>query len=171
MAKQSKKFIQKAIKKPGTLEKIAAREKGLNRDGTISVAWARKKLKDPKTTTTVKRRINFFLNVLKPAARKRRAKNPVPRGKVAAASDLYRRFRDQNPDAVDEIEIDIPDVGIVVGKCDGILYTTQRGGKTERYIHRFKGRAKPLLCSTSDGKQLFFVGGNYTFTELGIEDN
>lgn len=171
MAARKKKFIKKAIKKPGSLERLAAREKGLNRDGTISVAWARRKLKDKNTSLTVKRRIHFFLNVLRPASQKRARKNPVPRGKIGAATDLYRRFRDQNPTAVDEIDIDLPDVGIVIGKCDGVLYTTKRSGKTEKYIHEFKGRAKPTLCASHDGKQLFFVGGDYTFTELGIEDN
>lgn len=169
-----KKFIKKAIKKPGALEALAKREKGLNKDGSISVTWARKKLKDPKTSTKVKQRINFFLNVLKPAsekkAKKSRAKNPVPQGKLAKAEDLYRRFRDENPRQVDEVMIEIPKVGIIIGELDFVGYTTRRSGKMEKYIHKFKRGSKPTLCASHDGDQIFIVGGNYHFTELGIED-
>lgn len=166
-----KKFIKKAIKKPGALENLAKREGGLNKDGSISVTWARKKLKDPKTSVKVKQRINFFLNVLKPASKKKkRAKNPVPQGKIAKAEDLYRRFRDENPRYVDEVSIEIPKVGIIIGELDFVGYTTRRSGQQEKYIHKFKRGSKPTLCASHDGNQIFIVGGNYHFTELGIED-
>ena len=39
------KWIQKAIKRPGSLRAIAKREGALNPDGTIKVSWLRKKAK------------------------------------------------------------------------------------------------------------------------------
>lgn len=92
------------------------------------------------------------------------------RKKVEKAISLYRRFRDQDPEFVDEIITEIPKIGMVVGKCAGVLYDTVRGGKKEKYIHEFSGKSMPLLCASWDGKQLFFVGGDYDFTEDGIKD-
>lgn len=63
-----------------------------------------------------------------------------------------------------------PQVGLVIGELDGVLYTTTRDGEVEKYIHRFKKRARPLLVSSFDGHQLGIVGGRFQFTEAGIED-
>jgi hypothetical protein len=60
--------------------------------------------------------------------------------------------------------------GLVVGPLDFVGYTTVRDGKTEKYIHRFKKKAKPVLAVTAQGRQLKIVGGHYEFTEAGIED-
>ncbi|RLC49278.1 MAG: hypothetical protein DRH57_00215 [Candidatus Cloacimonadota bacterium] len=43
--KKDNKWIQKAIKRPGSLRAIAKREGALNPDGTIKVSWLRKKAK------------------------------------------------------------------------------------------------------------------------------
>jgi len=58
-----------AAKKPtikkseqGSLTAIAKRDGGLKSNGQISVAWARKKLKDKNTPASTKQKINFFLN-------------------------------------------------------------------------------------------------------------
>ena len=59
---------------------------------------------------------------------------------------------------------------MVIGECDGVLYTTVRDGVTERYIHEFASGDKPLLCVSPNGKQMLFVGGRYVFTERGIVD-
>lgn len=60
--------------------------------------------------------------------------------------------------------------GLIVGPIDLIGYVATRDGKTERYGHKFKKNSRPLLAVTSDGKQLHIVGGQYEFTEAGIED-
>jgi hypothetical protein len=64
----------------------------------------------------------------------------------------------------------IPPVLINMGKIDGVMYTTVRDGKTERYIHEFKSKARPTFAVSPDGKQLFMLGGAYNFTERGIVD-
>ena len=104
---------------------------------------------------------------------KARKKNPVPRSKhakVEKAISLYKRFRGTEPEYVDELEVEPVDVAMLIGKCDGILYTTERDGKTESYIHEFTGDACPMLVSSWDGKQIMLIGGNYSFTEEGIKD-
>jgi hypothetical protein len=60
--------------------------------------------------------------------------------------------------------------GLIVGELDLVGYRAKRDGKTERYGHHFKKNSRPLLAVTSDGKQLHIVGGQYEFTEAGIED-
>lgn len=62
-------------------------------------------------------------------------------------------------------------VGLIIGECDGLLYTTERDGKIEKYIHRFKKSSRPLLVSSYDGSALYIVGGRYKFTERGIVDH
>jgi hypothetical protein len=60
--------------------------------------------------------------------------------------------------------------GLVIGELDLIGYRARRDGKTERYGHRFRAKSRPLLAVSTDGKQLHIVGGQYEFTEAGIED-
>jgi len=66
------------------------------------------------------------------------------------------------------------DVVFRVGTVDGVLYTTVRDGRTEKYIHEFRKKSRPhlaVLAVSHDGKQLFILGGGYTFTERGIVDH
>lgn len=64
-----------------------------------------------------------------------------------------------------------PKTGLVIGELDGVLYTTVRDGKREKYIHRFRKNSRPLLVSAHDGKSLHILGGEYEMTERGIVDN
>ena len=152
--------------KEGTLTAIARREGGLLKSGKVSRSWARKKLSAKNTRASTKKKLNFFLNFTG------RKKNPTTQKKLRQACRLFERFRGEEPGYIDEMMIDIPDVGIVVGTLDGVLYSADRDGdgKTEQYIHEFKGRSRPMLASTWDGKYIFPVGGHYDFTEDGIKD-
>lgn len=60
--------------------------------------------------------------------------------------------------------------GLVVGKLEGVMYSTDRGDGTEKFFHRFRRKSRPLLIADSDGSQLDIVGGRYEFTDKGIED-
>lgn len=64
--------------------------------------------------------------------------------------------------------------GLVIGELDVIGYRTKRvginGGKLIRYAHDFGKGSRPLLAVSKDGKQLHIVGGQYEFTDAGIED-
>jgi hypothetical protein len=68
-----------------------------------------------------------------------------------------------------KIKIRNPKTGLVIGKLDGVLYTTVRDGKEEAYIHDFEKGSRPLLISSHDGESLHILGGDYEFTERGIE--
>lgn len=108
-------------------------------------------------------------------APRKRATNPVPRGKRAAikqAANLFENFRDHSPESLDKVEQPDLSAVMVVGECDAIEYTTVRGEKkrVERYRHKFHKHAKPLLCVTGDGKTFLSVGGDFTFTERGFVD-
>ena len=87
--------------------------------------------------------------------------------------EAARRFSDftgHAPEYLEKVKIKVPKTGLVIGDLDGILYTTVRDGEIEKYIHRFKRNSRPLLISSSDGKSLHILGGEYEFTERGIVD-
>jgi hypothetical protein len=113
-------------------------------------------------------------NQLLESATAPRRKNPVPPSKIVQArnaADLYTRFTGH--DALEEVEIEkpvLPDVMLVVGDIDGVMYTTVRDGVNEKYVHQFKKSARPLFCVSHDGKQIHLIGGEYDFTERGIVD-
>lgn len=110
----------------------------------------------------------------KKVVKKRTAKrNPVPpsrHAKVTKAIDLFREFRGMDPEYIDTVQLGVPSVGLLIGHLDFVGYTTVRDGKTEKYIHEFSKKARPLLASSHDGQQLIILGGEYDFTELGIVD-
>lgn len=105
--------------------------------------------------------------------RKSRKKNPVPASKYLKIKQAIERFKDftgMEPQHLDEYMVQHPDVALLIGTLDAVSYTTVREGRTELYQHKFKKKARPLLCSSFDGKQLVILGGEYTFTERGIVD-
>lgn len=86
------------------------------------------------------------------------------------ARELFSDFRGNDPAGLKKVRLHVPKTGLVIGELDGVLYTTVRDGKTEKYIHEFKKRSRPLLIASSDGQSLHIVGGQYEFTNAGIED-
>jgi hypothetical protein len=87
------------------------------------------------------------------------------------AVSLYTGFTGHEKIEIRKISIpDYPQNMIEIGRIDGILYTTVRDGKVERYKHTFKKLSRPLFCVSPDGKQVFMIGGSFTFGDRGIED-
>lgn len=87
------------------------------------------------------------------------------------AARLYRDFSGHEAEPFAEVDLPIaPRVGIVIGYCDGLLYSAVRDGKLERYIHEFAAKDRPLFVVSPDGRQLILYGGNYRFTGRGIVD-
>ena len=112
----------------------------------------------------------------RPPQRKRK-RNPEPAASprvardYAHAVDLYQRFSGHDGAPLATVPVpNAPKVAIVVGYCDGVLYSTVRDGKPEKYIHEFAKRDRPLLLVTPKGERVILYGGNYTFTERGIVD-
>jgi hypothetical protein len=95
---------------------------------------------------------------------------PATRGQVEKASRLFADVRGEQPGSIIRAPLRNPKTALVVGELDGVLYTTIRDGKEERYIHEFKANSRPLLAASYDGKTIHIVGGRYEFTERGIVD-
>jgi hypothetical protein len=90
---------------------------------------------------------------------------------VRHAASLVERFKGMDAEIEGTVTVPpMPRVVAVIGLCDFVGYTTERDGKTEKYIHRFKAADRPLLCVSPNGEQLLFIGGAYVFTERGIVD-
>lgn len=102
----------------------------------------------------------------------KRRRNPVgpTQREIDSAHELFRDFTGEHPERLQNVKIRTPKSGLVIGELDGVLYTTVRDGKTEKYQHDFKKGSRPLLASSHDGESLHILGGEYEFTERGIED-
>jgi hypothetical protein len=88
------------------------------------------------------------------------------------AGDLYTRFTGHKDLDITRATVPkMPHVLVEVGQVDGILYTTVRDGVKESYIHKFKAKSRPLFAVSPDGKQLFMLGGAFTFGARGIVDH
>lgn len=92
------------------------------------------------------------------------------RREIEAAANLYIQFRGEEPTYLESVPLRIAPVMLLIGECDGVLYTTRRDGHIEKYIHKFAKQSRPLLASSHDGKQLYLLGGSYNFTDAGIID-
>lgn len=90
--------------------------------------------------------------------------------KINAAIDLFKDFTGENPEYLDRVNLPVDTVAMAIGHCDGIMYETVRDGQRESYIHKFKKGSRPVLAVSSDGSQLYLLGGAYNFTDRGIED-
>lgn len=102
-----------------------------------------------------------------------RKNNPVPASSKAAikeAQELFSDFTGHDGKNIGKVKLPSHKAGVVIGDCDGILYTTVRDGETESYIHKFKKNSRPLLIASHDGKTLYLIGGSFTFTDRGIVD-
>jgi hypothetical protein len=101
----------------------------------------------------------------------KRSRVKSPSAEVRRAASLYERFSGHEAEAIGRIKVPaLPKVGVSIGEIDGVLYTTVRDGRTEKYIHKFAKNDRPLFVVSPDGRQLFMIGGRYRFTELGIVD-
>lgn len=109
-------------------------------------------------------------------------KNPLPtRAKLAKALALRAAFRDtagtrkdKKPRVKTVTVRGVDGVQIGIGKVAAIEYTlVDEKGKPIRgqsFRHEFTGRSQPMLTASHDGKQLYFVGGQYRFKTDGIND-
>ena len=62
----------------------------------------------------------------------------------------------------------IPDSVVEIGPILGIIYKIDNTG--EKLHHAFASKAQPLLLVSHDGRQVFIVGGRFTFTDRGFVD-
>lgn len=102
--------------------------------------------------------------------RKRNPATPAHSAALQQARDKFRDFTGHTPKVVSRVNKRATKVALEIGDLDFVGYTTTRDGKREKYIHKFRKASKPRLAASHDGKQLEIVGGQYEFTEAGIED-
>ena len=94
----------------------------------------------------------------------------MSRAGIQRAARLYRSFRERTPTRARKVTVRLPKAVMVMGTCDGILYTTTHGGKASRYKHVFAKGSKPLLCAGTGRNQLYLIGGRFHVTDRGIVD-
>lgn len=90
--------------------------------------------------------------------------------RVKAAMKRFQAFTGMPAESYAEVKIPLVDVAIEVGQVEAIAYNTVRDGKKERYLHKFKPSARPILAASHDGKTLLLIAGDFEFTERGITD-
>jgi len=86
---------------------------------------------------------------------------------ILQARKLFKGFNDVDAEHLDRIEIPDYKVFMEIGDCTHIAYLAKDG---KNYIHEFKQRSRPSLCTSHDGKVLLLVGGAFRFTDRGIVD-
>lgn len=91
--------------------------------------------------------------------------------RVAQAVKLYEDFSGHQADEYTPVKMPRVDVAMLIGEVEQIAYNTVRDGKKERYLHKFKASARPMLAASHDGKTLLIIEGDFEFTERGITDN
>lgn len=89
---------------------------------------------------------------------------------IKAAVALFESFRERKPRHIRTVNFDVPEAVAVIGFVEAIDYKTTHGNEPTLYRHKFAAGSRPLLCASSDGKQLLLLGGAYHFTERGIVD-
>lgn len=92
------------------------------------------------------------------------------RSKLDKAARSYEEFSGHPARGVRRIAHKPFHTGWLLGHLEGVLYSAKRDGKVEKYIHRFRKSARPLLVVSVDGKSLGIVGGRFLVTESGIND-
>lgn len=142
-------------KKPRTAAQIAATKRML-----AAAAAKRAKGGAPKRGPSAATK-----RALKSPALKRRA--AALRQRIEAARKLSRDFHEREPKSVRRVAAPSTTVGMVLGVLEGVIYRTPDG---TRYMHEFRGSARPKLAATHDGRQLIVHGGRYRMTDRGIVD-
>jgi len=89
---------------------------------------------------------------------------------LARAAELYREFREDEPHAVGELDVSLPDTVAEVGICQFIGYVTTHAGVATPYIHGFAPGSRPHLYSSGRKNELFLFGGRFKMTARGIVD-
>jgi len=139
-----------------------AAQKAATRRMLAAAAAKRAKGKAPKRGPTAKTK-----RAITALAKRRNAASAAIRQRIEAARKLSRDFHEREPKGVRRVAAPSTTVGMVLGVLEGVIYRTPDG---TRYLHEFRGSARPKLAATHDGRQLIVHGGRYRMTERGIVD-
>ncbi len=103
--------------------------------------------------------------------RKKARKKAAQKRTTGKAERLYAGFRESAPRGAERWDLPADQVGVKMGLCVGVIYTTTIHGGNEKFIHTFRRDAAPVLAVGEDGTQLYLLGGKYRVTERGIVDH
>lgn len=92
------------------------------------------------------------------------------KARIKKAQIAFEDFTGHDADNGFEVELPDHDTVYVLGELTGIIYRATRDGEQEEYLHKFKKRARPILCASHDGEQLYIIGGQYFVNDAGIND-
>lgn len=84
------------------------------------------------------------------------------------ARQLFRRFQLREPKKNELVQIgglEKPVIALGVGTAVSIGY--KAFGNGQNYYHEFEG-SRPGVFVSADGKQIYFLAGDYTFTDRGF---
>lgn len=109
---------------------------------------------------------------------KRRDEREEPRaGKLGESSEEKKALEKyeeinwgQKPDKVVQVpgkRKKMPKVLVEIGDLEAVVYRSAKSGKHERYLHFFDNPS-PMLTTTTDGQELFIVGGKAFVDKRGI---
>lgn len=86
------------------------------------------------------------------------------------ACKLFESFHERAPRKGEIAVLTLPDGSqdwcLAIGPLDAVMYST--AGESKPYFHRHTKSDRPLLCVSSDGKQMIVVRGRYRFTDRGF---
>lgn len=83
------------------------------------------------------------------------------------ARELFTAFHGSEPEDGDLAFVENTDVIFPLGKLHAVSYILDVDGEEQLFYHEFKHH-RPVLCSNSDGTQLYILAGEYEVTEKGI---
>lgn len=83
-----------------------------------------------------------------------------------SAIELFKKFHHRAPKRGQIALLGMePEEALLVGKFTRIAYCALDG---KEYIHTFNKRNRPHVFVSSDGRQIYILGGGYRFTERGF---
>jgi len=80
----------------------------------------------------------------------------------------FEAFHGRPPEEGEIGFVEFTDVVLPVGKLHSISYTLELDDGPQTYYHEFNEDNRPELYSSSDGKQLHILAGEYEFASKGI---
>lgn len=90
---------------------------------------------------------------------------------AARARALYKAFYKKEPPAGAIVLVDMkrPVDAVVIGELDSVTYHRADQPNKKPYLHQFSKNRRPQLLVTSDGKQIFVLGGAFGFNAQGFK--
>lgn len=89
---------------------------------------------------------------------------------MRSSAALYRSFREEPPQRVRRVRVNLPKAAAVIGQVEFIGYMTTHAGQTHLYVHQFAMGSRPTLAAGKGRNQAVLVGGRYKVTDRGIVD-